>query len=75
VGSNLFGAMCIFLILARRQLYWGMGMDFAGRGNENDRMVAEDGNGLCAGRRKSERQNREWSTTIAALISSRDSCC
>jgi hypothetical protein len=39
-----------------------MGMSFAGRGNENDRyrMVAEHGNGLCAGRRESERQNREW---------------
>jgi hypothetical protein len=60
-----------------------MGMSFAGRGNENDRyrMVAEHGNGLCAGRRESERQNRnggrtrngqnrEWPTTIAALISS-----
>jgi hypothetical protein len=45
--------MCIFLILARRRLYgeigmgMGMGMSFAG-------------NGLCAGRRESERQNREW---------------
>jgi hypothetical protein len=39
------------------------------------RMVAEHGNGLCAGSRESERQNREWQnvewqTTIAALISS-----
>jgi hypothetical protein len=36
-------------------------MSFAGRGNENDRyrMVAEHVNGLCAGRRKSERQNSE----------------
>jgi hypothetical protein len=62
----------------------GMGMGFARRGNENDRyrMMAEHGNGLCAGRRESERQNTngqnrewqnaEWSTTIAALISSRD---
>jgi hypothetical protein len=51
VGSNLLGGMCmcIFLILARRQLYGGMGMGFAGRGNENDRMVTEHGNGLCAG--------------------------
>jgi hypothetical protein len=40
----------------------GMEMGFAGRGNENDRyrMVAEHGNGLCAGRRESERQNTEW---------------
>jgi hypothetical protein len=40
----------------------GMGMSFAGRGNENDRyiMVAKHGNGLGAGRRESERQNREW---------------
>jgi hypothetical protein len=63
VGSNPFGAMHIFLILAWRQLYgeMGMGMGFAGRGNENDRyrMVAEHGNGLCAGRRESERQNKE----------------
>jgi hypothetical protein len=55
--------MHIFLILAWRQLYgeMGMGMGFAGRGNENDRyrMVAEHGNGLCAGRRESERQNKE----------------
>jgi hypothetical protein len=39
-----------------------MRMCFAGRRNENDRyrMVAEhDGNGLCAGRRESERQNKE----------------
>jgi hypothetical protein len=73
--------MCIFLILVRRRLYGGkgMGMGFAGRGNENDRyrMVAEHGNGLCAGRRESERQNREWQnaewqTTIAALISSKE---
>jgi hypothetical protein len=75
--SNLLGVMCIFLILARRRLYGGMGMGFAGRGNENDRyrMVAEHGNG------ESERQNTEWAeqemnaewpTTIAVLISSRD---
>jgi hypothetical protein len=40
----------------------GMEMGFAGRGNENDRykMVAEHGNGLCVGRRESERQNTEW---------------
>ena len=38
-----------------------MGIDFEGRGNENDRyrIVAENGNGLCAGRRESERQNNE----------------
>jgi hypothetical protein len=30
VGSNPFGVMYIFLILARRRLYGGMG--FAGRG-------------------------------------------
>jgi hypothetical protein len=51
-----------FLILARRQLYGGMGMEigFAGRENENDRyrMVAEHGIGLCVGRRESERQNK-----------------
>jgi hypothetical protein len=36
-------------------------MSFVGRGNENDiyKMVAEHGNGLCAGRRESERQNAE----------------
>jgi hypothetical protein len=52
VGLNPFGAMCIFLILARRRLYGGigMGMGFAGRGNENDRyrMVAEHGNELLS---------------------------
>jgi hypothetical protein len=40
--------------------WWqNMGM---GRENENDRyrMIAEHGNGLCAGRRDSERQNTEW---------------
>jgi hypothetical protein len=44
---------CIVLILARRWLYEGIGMGFAGRRNENDRyrMVAEHGNGLCVGRR------------------------
>jgi hypothetical protein len=38
-----------------------MRMSFAGRENGNDRyrMVAEHGNGLCAGRRESERQ-KEW---------------
>jgi hypothetical protein len=62
VGSNLLGAMCIFLVLARRRLYVGMEIGFAGRGDENDRyrMVAEHGNGLCAWRRKSERQNTKW---------------
>jgi hypothetical protein len=46
-----------------------MGMGFAGRWNENDRyrMMTEHENGLCAGRRESERQ-----TTIRALISNRD---
>jgi hypothetical protein len=57
VSSNPFGAMCIFLILARRRLYGGIRMSFAGRENENDRsrMVTEHGNELCAGRRESER--------------------
>jgi hypothetical protein len=32
VGSNPLRAMCIFLILARRQLYGGMGMGFTVRG-------------------------------------------
>ena len=61
MGSNLLGTMCIFLILARRRLYEGMRMVFVGRGNENDRyrIVAEHGNGLCAERRESERQNTE----------------
>jgi hypothetical protein len=37
-------------------------MGFAGSGNENDRyrMVAEHRNGLCVGRRESERHNMEW---------------
>jgi hypothetical protein len=35
-------------------------------------MVTEHGNELCAGRRESERQNAEWPTTLAYLISSRD---
>jgi hypothetical protein len=60
-------------------VYGGMGMRmrFAGRGNGNDRyrMVTEHGNGLCAGRRESERQNRECQTTIVTLISSRDIVC
>jgi hypothetical protein len=40
----------------------GMGMGFAGRGNENDRykMAIEHGNGLYAGRIESKRQNTEW---------------
>jgi hypothetical protein len=61
MGSNPLGAMCIFLILARRWLYEGMGMGMGcarGGGNRNGRTR----NG----------QNREWPTTIAALISSRD---
>jgi hypothetical protein len=53
-----------FKILARRRLYggMGMGMSFAGKGNENDRyrMMAQYVNGLCVRRRESERQNREW---------------
>jgi hypothetical protein len=50
------------LILARRQLYGGMGMCFAGRRNENDRyrMVEEHRNRLCARRRELKRQNKEW---------------
>jgi hypothetical protein len=42
-----------------------MGMNFAGRGNENDRykIVVEHGNGLCVGRRESERQNRNGGRT------------
>jgi hypothetical protein len=53
-----------------------IGMDCA-RGGGN-RKGTQHRNGLCAGRRESERQNREWqnrewSTTIAVLISSRDS--
>jgi hypothetical protein len=64
VSSNPLGVV-FFLILARRRLYGGMriGMNFAGRGNDNDRyrMVAEHGNELCTGRRESERQNTEWS--------------
>jgi hypothetical protein len=67
VSSNPLETMCIFLILARRRLYggMGMGMSFAGRENENDRyiMVAEHRNGLCAGRRESERQNRNGGRT------------
>jgi hypothetical protein len=57
VSSNPFGAMCIFLILARRRLYGGMGMGFAGRGNENDRyrMVAEHGGGNRKGRTGNDR--------------------
>jgi hypothetical protein len=30
MGLNPFEAMCIFLILARRRLYGGMGMGFVG---------------------------------------------
>jgi hypothetical protein len=39
MSSNHLEDMCVFLILARRGLYGGMGMrmSFAGRGNENDR--------------------------------------
>ena len=52
MGSNPLEPCAFFLILARRRLYGGMGMGFAVRGYENDRyrMVAEHGNGLCAGR-------------------------
>jgi hypothetical protein len=32
MGLNPLGAMCVFLILARRRLYGGMGMGFAGGG-------------------------------------------
>jgi hypothetical protein len=52
-----------------------IGMDCAwGGGNQKG---TQHRNGLCAGRRESERQNREWQnaewpTTIAVLISSRD---
>jgi hypothetical protein len=34
--------MCVFLILARRRLYVGMGMGFMGRGNEKDRIRNEN---------------------------------
>jgi hypothetical protein len=60
VGSNPLGAMCIFLILARRRLYGGMGMGFTGRGMRmhnigGNRKDTQHKNGLCAGRRESER--------------------
>jgi hypothetical protein len=56
MGSNPLENMCVFLILARRGLYggMGMGMSFAGGGNGNDRHgngndvrtgMAEHGNG------------------------------
>jgi hypothetical protein len=70
VSSNPLEAMCIFLILARRRLYGGMRMSFAENENDRYRMVAEHENGLCVGRRESERQNAEWPTTITVLISS-----
>jgi hypothetical protein len=63
MSSNPLGAMCIFLILARRRLYGGIGMGMGcarGEGNRN-------GQNREWGRRESE-----WATTIAALISSRD---
>jgi hypothetical protein len=40
VGLNPFRAMCIFLILARRQLYGGMRMSFALR-RESERQNKE----------------------------------
>jgi hypothetical protein len=51
-------------------------MDFAVRGNENDRyrMVAEHGNGLCAGR-ESERLNTEWAEQGMAERRMTDYCC
>jgi hypothetical protein len=45
-------------------------MSFAENENDRYRMVAEHENGLCVGRRESERQNAEWPTTITVLISS-----
>jgi hypothetical protein len=53
-----------------------MRMDFAVRGNENDRyrMVAEHGNGLCAGR-ESERLNTEWAEQGMAERRMTDYCC
>jgi hypothetical protein len=79
VRRRLYGGMRMGMGFAGRGMRMGMG--FEGRGNENDRYTM-----LCAGewqtaewrRRESERQNREWQnaewqTTIAALISSRDS--
>jgi hypothetical protein len=67
MGSNPLGAMCIFLILARCRLYGGMGMGFTGRGMRmhnigmdcaragENRKGTQHRNGLCAGRRESER--------------------
>jgi hypothetical protein len=62
MGSNPFGAMFIFFNLARCWLYGGngnMGMDCV-RGGGNRKGEWEHGNGLCAERRESERQNTEW---------------
>jgi hypothetical protein len=55
MGSNPLGVMCIFLILARRRLYggMGMGMSFAGRGRGNQK-----GRTRNAGRTRNG-QNRE----------------
>jgi hypothetical protein len=73
MGSNPLGAMCIFLILARRRLYGGMGIGCArggggmrmgcARGGENRNgrtrapAVRGNGNRLCAGRRGNENGN------------------
>jgi hypothetical protein len=45
--------ICVNLILARRGMHVGMGMGFAGRGNEKD----------SAGRGEWKWQNTEWQPT------------
>jgi hypothetical protein len=62
--------MCVFLILARRGLYGGMGMGMssAGGGNEKDRIKnVNDRHGNGNGGRTGGR-TREWPTTLTALI-------
>jgi hypothetical protein len=66
MGSNPLGAMCIFLILARRRLYGGMRMRMGCTEWQNTEWeegieMAEHGMGRTGnGRRESKWQNTEW---------------
>jgi hypothetical protein len=55
---------CVFLILVRRGLYGGMGMSFAGGGNEKDRIKnGNDRHGNGNGGRTGMAEQEWWQNT------------
>jgi hypothetical protein len=67
--------MCVFLILARRGLYWGIGMSmgFAGGGNEKDRTKnGNDRHGNGNGGRTGMVEQEWWQNTGMGMVAERE---